>query len=98
MSAQPPTEQPWHAAFPAPRNTARSISREEMLQWMREGKQAGKDYVLVDLRRNDHEVSAGRLYHWSCDCTCTDRNSGRNDQGFAEPARSELVLFSVDGV
>lgn len=26
-----------------------------MLQWMREGKQAGKDYVLVDLRRNDHE-------------------------------------------
>jgi arsenical-resistance protein 2 len=57
MSAQAPTEQHWHAAFPAPRNTARSISREEMLQWMREGKQAGKDYVLVDLRRNDHEVS-----------------------------------------
>lgn len=57
MSAQPPAEQPWHAAFPAPRNTARSISREEMLQWMREGKKAGKDYVLVDLRRNDHEVS-----------------------------------------
>jgi hypothetical protein len=57
MSAQPPAEQPWHAAFPAPRNTARSISREEMLQWMREGKQPGKDYVLVDLRRNDHEVS-----------------------------------------
>jgi arsenical-resistance protein 2 len=56
MSAQP-AEQPWHAAFPAPRNTASSISREEMLQWMREGKQAGKDYVLVDLRRNDHEVS-----------------------------------------
>ncbi|GFF24010.1 hypothetical protein IFM46972_00889 [Aspergillus udagawae] len=55
MSAQPPAEQPWHAAFPAPRNTARSISREDMLQWMREGKQPGKDYVLVDLRRNDHE-------------------------------------------
>jgi hypothetical protein len=23
---------------------------------MREGKEPGKDYVLVDLRRNDHEV------------------------------------------
>ncbi|KAL4892741.1 Rhodanese-like domain-containing protein [Aspergillus ambiguus] len=48
-------EKPWHAAFPAPRNTAASITREEVLQWMREGKQAGKDYVLVDLRRNDFE-------------------------------------------
>ena len=50
------TEKPWHAAFPAPRNTAASITREEVLQWMREGKEPGKDYVLVDLRRNDHEV------------------------------------------
>ncbi|EAU36660.1 conserved hypothetical protein [Aspergillus terreus NIH2624] len=49
------TEKPWHAAFPAPRNTAASITREEVLQWMREGKEPGKDYVLVDLRRNDHE-------------------------------------------
>ncbi|KAF9886881.1 hypothetical protein FE257_011004 [Aspergillus nanangensis] len=48
-------EKPWHAAFPAPRSTAASITREEMLQWMRDGKQPGKDYVLVDVRRNDHE-------------------------------------------
>ncbi|KAJ5794061.1 hypothetical protein N7457_000660 [Penicillium paradoxum] len=48
-------EIPWHAAFPAPRGAAPSISREELLQWIRDGKQAGKDYVLVDLRRTDYE-------------------------------------------
>lgn len=49
-------EIPWHAAFPAPRNVAHSISREELLQLIRGGKQAGKDFVLVDLRRADYEV------------------------------------------
>jgi hypothetical protein len=49
-------ELPWHAAYPAPRGAALSISREELLQWIREGKQAGKDFLLVDLRRTDYEV------------------------------------------
>ncbi|KAJ5561902.1 hypothetical protein N7535_003635 [Penicillium sp. DV-2018c] len=49
------TDVPWHAAFPAPKREAPSISREELLQWIRDGKQAGKDYVLVDLRRTDYE-------------------------------------------
>ncbi|CRL19553.1 Rhodanese-like [Penicillium camemberti] len=48
-------ELPWHAAYPAPRGAASSISREELLQWIREGKQAGKDFLLVDLRRTDYE-------------------------------------------
>jgi arsenical-resistance protein 2 len=49
-------EIPWHAAFPAPRGVAPSISREELLQWIRGDKQAGKDFVLIDLRRADYEV------------------------------------------
>lgn len=53
-------ELPWHAAYPAPRGAAPSISREELLQWIREGKQAGKDFVLVDLRRTDYEVRTVR--------------------------------------
>lgn len=32
------------------------MSAAELLQWMKNGKQAGKDFVLVDLRRNAHEV------------------------------------------
>lgn len=54
MSTQ--EEQPWHAAYPAPRNTADSLPRHELLQWFRDGKQPGKDFVLVDLRRTDFEV------------------------------------------
>lgn len=47
---------PWHAAFPAPRTTAATLPRQELLQWLKEGKQPGKDFVLVDLRRADYEV------------------------------------------
>lgn len=54
MSTQ--EEQPWHAAYPAPRNTADTLPRYELLQWLRDGKQPGKDFVLVDLRRTDFEV------------------------------------------
>ncbi|CAN9164047.1 unnamed protein product [Alternaria alternata] len=48
---------PWHAAYPAPRNSQpEGIRRENVLEMMKHGeKKAGKNYVLVDLRRNDHE-------------------------------------------
>ncbi|KAI9932661.1 hypothetical protein ASPWEDRAFT_102326 [Aspergillus wentii DTO 134E9] len=46
------SEQPWHAAFPAPRSTSQTIRKEQLLQWMHEGR---KDYVVIDLRRTDFE-------------------------------------------
>ncbi|RAH67854.1 putative arsenate reductase (Arc2) [Aspergillus aculeatinus CBS 121060] len=46
---------PWHAIYPAPRSTAVGICREEVLRWFRARKQAGRDFVLVDLRRTDFE-------------------------------------------
>ncbi|RJE21130.1 RHOD [Aspergillus sclerotialis] len=49
------TEPPWHANYPSPRNTAASISRQEVLQWLQAGKLPGEDYILADLRRNDFE-------------------------------------------
>jgi hypothetical protein len=49
-----PAEAPWHAAFPAPQIAASSVSREEVLQWLQEGK---TDFVLVDVRRMDCEVN-----------------------------------------
>lgn len=52
-------EKPWHAAFPPVQcQHVPEISRMELLQMMRDGKQAGVDYLLVDLRRNDHEVQS----------------------------------------
>ncbi|KAK4112897.1 Rhodanese-like protein, partial [Canariomyces notabilis] len=54
---------PWHAAYPAPRNSQPDgITREEVLDLLKsklvvtDGKASGpRDFVLVDLRRNDHE-------------------------------------------
>lgn len=54
-------EKPWHAAYPAPKTTAAGLTRETLLSWMLEGKVAGKDFVLVDLRRTDFEVRSGGL-------------------------------------
>lgn len=48
---------PWYVGCPASKSEAAAISREDVLLMLRDGKNiAGKDFVLVDLRRNDHEV------------------------------------------
>lgn len=56
MSA--PEQQPWHAAYPSPASTAVFLPQKTVLEWMESGEKiVGRDFVLVDLRRNDHEVS-----------------------------------------
>jgi arsenical-resistance protein 2 len=60
---EPAAERPWYAAYPAPKTTASAITRETLLSWMLEGKVAGKDFVLIDLRRMDHEVCPNVLIH-----------------------------------
>lgn len=47
---------PWHVAYPTSKTAASSISKEEFLQLLKSGAVPGKDILLVDLRRNDHEV------------------------------------------
>lgn len=50
-------EEPWHAAFPAPRSVAEHMAPEDFLQLLQnDTKLAGRDYLAVDLRRMDHEV------------------------------------------
>lgn len=53
-----PVAQPWHTAYPTPKSTPPSVSKEEVLTWLREGRQVGRDFVLVDVRRTDREVRA----------------------------------------
>lgn len=49
-------ELPWHAAYPGPNADVVFISREEVLALINDPQAvAGKDYVLVDLRRNDYQ-------------------------------------------
>jgi arsenical-resistance protein 2 len=49
---------PWYAAYPALRNQGPArMPRSELLEMIRIGKNiAGKDFILIDLRRNDYEV------------------------------------------
>ncbi|KAG0633281.1 Rhodanese-like domain-containing protein [Tuber brumale] len=54
MSA--PEQQPWHAAYPKPISEAVFLPRSTVLEWFSSNdKLPGKHFVLVDLRRNDHE-------------------------------------------
>ncbi|KAK7598585.1 hypothetical protein V3481_000208 [Fusarium oxysporum f. sp. vasinfectum] len=48
---------PWHAAYPPPLNkTPAAMTRQAVLEMMKDSKNiAGKDYILIDLRRTDHE-------------------------------------------
>ena len=48
---------PWHAAYPAPRNTPATIRREDVLDMIKQSAEtSSRDYILIDLRRNDYEV------------------------------------------
>jgi hypothetical protein len=71
--AQPPA---WHEAYPAPRNQSPKtvIPRQELLQWLQDGqKKPGVDFLLVDLRRTDHEVRY-YLFIYFIEETNTSRN------------------------
>lgn len=47
----------WHDAYPRPRNqTPDVMKREDLLACLNKGEKPGIDFLLIDLRRNDHEV------------------------------------------
>ena len=51
------TDSPWHAAYPTPKNRIPAIiTRQEILSMLRAAGKPQKDFILVDLRRTDHEV------------------------------------------
>lgn len=47
----------WHEAYPNPRNQAPdAITRQDLLERLRKGQKPGVDFLLVDLRKADHQV------------------------------------------
>lgn len=59
----PETPAPWHAAYPAPSNPKPdAVTREEVLNMMKSGEVAGRGFILVDLRRTDHEAGLRHLF------------------------------------
>lgn len=75
ISDPPPdaVEVPWLAAYPLPKCTDQpSIPRTEILRLFQDGYKQGKDFVLIDLRRTDHNVTStqGKIRHVINVLTC----------------------------
>ena len=86
---------PWHAAYPAPRITAATIRREDVLNMIKQNTEASiRDYILIDLRRNDFEVCNADHYY-----TLPFRKLstvGRHHPRFNQPSRAELVPYPTN--
>ncbi|KAF9774791.1 hypothetical protein IL306_007175 [Fusarium sp. DS 682] len=55
-SQQQASTAPWHAVYPAPEHQPGGLTRDEVLKLMKEvSSVTEQDFVLIDLRRNDHE-------------------------------------------
>lgn len=56
------TNLPWHFAYPQPRNSKPDeIDRADLLKRLQAGQKPGRDLLLIDLRRTDHEVRFNHL-------------------------------------
>lgn len=63
VMATVPKPSSWHAAYPAPKQASSAIDRPQVLELLRSDAGAGKkNFILVDLRRNDHEVRS--MFTW----------------------------------
>lgn len=89
---------PWHAAYPPPSSTEPGkMTRQQVLSLLKSSdKVAGRDFVLVDLRRNDHEVRASRdldLYPRPVFTDILFRIVGRHHSRVYQPAGPEPVSY-----
>ncbi|CAG7555201.1 unnamed protein product [Fusarium equiseti] len=91
---------PWHAVYPPPLNKSpAAMTRLEVLEMMKDSNNvAGKDYVLIDLRRTDHESSGVQKVIWYCS---SSRGRGTRAAGWFKDhldeqgdSRMESVILS----
>nr|KAK5432350.1 hypothetical protein LTR18_011139 [Exophiala xenobiotica] len=48
---------PWYNAYPKPRKDKPAVvTRNEVLAWLKNGQNPGVDFLVIDLRRTDHQV------------------------------------------
>jgi len=53
---------PWYSNFPEPKSTPRSITDQDLASLLTDlNKKAGRDYLIVDVRRTDFQVSLIRI-------------------------------------
>jgi len=83
---------PWYSAYPAVKGDVKGLSRDAVLELLHtEG--AGTAFVLVDVRRADHEV--GCPVHLRVE---TDTGSGRDHPRLHQPPGPEPLPYHTDVV
>lgn len=97
-------EQPWHTAFPAPRHQAENlpdVEKEDVLALLKEGKKPGErgGFLLVDVRRNDHEVRIGlvigALGSWISRPANLSVREGRSEALSISPRRASTTRLTL---
>lgn len=57
------SEAQWYEAYPAVKSQdVPALSRSDFLGMLNSGASPGQDFILVDLRRNDHVVCSSRIH------------------------------------
>ncbi|KAH7025291.1 arsenate reductase [Microdochium trichocladiopsis] len=55
-SGESNVQRPWFEAYPPPKTSKpKTVTKEELRHWFLAGQKPGKDFILVDVRRDDHE-------------------------------------------
>lgn len=97
--AGPSDEAPWHAAYPEPRTKdLPKITREQLLERIKQGEKSGKGFVLIDVRRTDFEVCPGHGIRSIPLPTLTAAHVGRYDRGCDQPASAQLVSNNLNAL
>jgi arsenical-resistance protein 2 len=88
VEPQPVSRPRWYDAYPAPRRKfSPIISRQELRDLLAEGKIPGRDIILIDLRREDHEAPSAPLI--VCHSNLSDNLQGGTIRGSINlPAQS----------
>lgn len=88
---------PWHAAYPTPRTTPAIIRREDVLDMIKQSAEtSSRDYILIDLRRNDYEVR--KIDHFHTLLWKGLSKAGRYHLRFNQPSCAEFVPYHPDSV
>jgi hypothetical protein len=104
MSASDQPQKKWFDVYPPPSTSAPpTVSREEVLAWLKEGKVAGKEFVVVDLRGKDHTVSYTKSLNYLLEVwqvgfsiPIADVVLGRFHPRLPQPSHRELVSRVAD--
>lgn len=89
---------PWEQVVPSASNISpQSITRDALLDMFLAGQKPGLNFLLIDVRREDHKVSFDcPLARYRCDCRADELTAGVKHRWLAEHAYSDACGKSAN--